>query len=271
MPRARCETVASVLLLIAALLYLGLPYEAAAGFPLDPARSYLSELAAEDQPLSLSFRLADGAAGLLAAIAAILLIATHPRWPGRTVAAAVAVFGLGTLADVVFPMACATSASAACARADAAGALGLSHQIHTVTSVVALTAVVVSAIVLVLLVWSTPPRPSALGVVLAIGTVLLIASTVAISVIALASAADGTLPAGAGYVQRVQTLLIAAYLAALVPVSRAIRRHHTPQHPATQPPAAQRPATQPPATPQDAISHSTVLQDTIRRRPESAG
>ncbi|WP_424937047.1 MULTISPECIES: DUF998 domain-containing protein [Bacteria] len=222
MRRAFFSTVPLVLLVFAAVLYLGVPYEAVAGYPLDPSRSYLSELAAADQPLAPLFRFLDGSAGALVAIAATLLLFASPRWPLRVPIVGLGVFGLGTLADVVFPMACASSLSAACARADAAGTLGIAHQVHTVTSVVALLGAVVAALSLVLLAQWTGIRPVRARILATVGATLLIGVTIAISVIALASTADGALPPGAGYVQRVQTVLLSVFLASFVPLVRAV-------------------------------------------------
>ena len=224
MRRAFFSTVPLVLLVFAAVLYLGVPYEAAAGYPLDPSRSYLSELAAADQSFAPLFRFLDGTAGTLTAIAAVLLLLASPRWPLRVPIVGLGVFGLGTLADAVFPMACASSASAVCARADAAGTLGIVHQIHTVTSVTALLGGVVAVVSLVLLVHRTGVQPVRTRVLATVGGALLIGATIAISVIALASTADGALPSGAGYVQRLQTVLLSVFLVSFVPLTRAVLR-----------------------------------------------
>ena len=224
MRRAFFSTVPLVLLVFAAVLYLGVPYEAVAGYPLDPSRSYLSELAAADQPFAPLFRFLDGSAGVLTAIAAALLLFASPRWPLRVPIAGLGVFGLGTLADVVFPMACASSASAVCARADAAGTLGIAHQVHTVTSVIALLGGVVAVVSLVVLVHRTGVQPARTRFLATAGAALLIGATAAISVVALASTAEGTLPPGAGYVQRLQTVLLSVFLACFVPLTRAVLR-----------------------------------------------
>lgn len=199
---------------IAAVLYLGLPVEALLGFPLDPASSYLSELAARDQPYSAVFRLTDGL-GAVFTLAGVVLLAMRRarRRLAACGAAALALFALATLADVILPMECATSADPECARRDAEQTLGLSHQLHLVSSVLALTAVNVSAVLLA--VFATRGR-RAVGrrplLTLLVLVAVLLGSSVIISVAALHGAADGTLPTGAGYMQRLQTASICLYL-----------------------------------------------------------
>lgn len=204
---------------IAAVLYLGLPMEAVLGFPLDPASSYLSELAAKDQPHGVAFRLADGIGAVLVLVGVTLLSARCAPPRGAPPRGAVygtvtlALFAVATIADVIFPMACATSADPECARGDAEHTLGLSHQIHLVSSALALAAVNVSAVLLSA--FATRRRRRAhqgLPVALLVLAAVLLVSSVTVSVAALAGATDGALPAGAGYLQRVQTVSVCLYL-----------------------------------------------------------
>ena len=78
----RLVTAAQVLLTLAGVLYLGVVVEAAAGWPLDPARSYLSELAALDQATSPLFRSTDVAAGTLV-VGGLALLGTAYRLARR--------------------------------------------------------------------------------------------------------------------------------------------------------------------------------------------
>lgn len=206
-----------VLLLTAAVAYSGIPWEAAAGFPLDPSRSYLSELAAADQPNGLVFRALDAATGVLI-LAALAIRGRAAATTGLTTGAAFALgaFAVLTIVDASLPMACATSASAACAQADAANTLGLSHQIHTMSSAGALTAVLVSAVLLVMaLTRDRAPRSGgirALEIVAWIVVAMLVATTVLVTVITVASTADGRLLDGGGLAQRAQVLWVSSYL-----------------------------------------------------------
>lgn len=199
---------------IAAVLYLGLPMEAVLGFPLDPASSYLSELAAKDQPHGVAFRLADGIGAVLVLVGVTLLSARCAAPRGAVYGTVtLALFAVATIADVIFPMACATSADPECARGDAEHTLGLSHQIHLVSSALALAAVNVSAVLLSA--FATRRRRRAhqgLPVALLVLAAVLLVSSVTVSVAALAGATDGALPAGAGYLQRVQTVSVCLYL-----------------------------------------------------------
>lgn len=212
----RRRTAIRVLLLIAAITYSGLPWEAATGFPLDPARSYLSELAAADQPSGVIFRALDGLTGVLVLVALALGIRT-PSSTGlvKGSAIALAAFAALTIIDASSPMACATSTSLRCAAADASNTLGLSHQIHTVSSAGALAAVVVSALLLTIATMRDRTRSSAGGRgVLFVIAGMLIAATVLVTVLALLSTEDGRLVDGGGFAQRVQVLLVSAYLVA---------------------------------------------------------
>lgn len=97
--------------------------------------SFVSELAATGQPSALLMRTGDTLTALWATIAAAA------GWKSRAFSRVSCIliwgFALFTLLDVVFPMACAPSQSAACAAGDAAGTLGLRHSIHVVTSALA--------------------------------------------------------------------------------------------------------------------------------------
>lgn len=203
-----------VLFAVASILYCGLPIEAAMGFPLNPADSYQSELAAQDQPFGLVFRLGDAIAASLVIVGTFLVFRRFAlRGLARASALGLVVFGVGTIADTTFSMECASSASAACARADALGQLGLPHQIHTVTSVVALAGVIVSLLLIVALILRTPsgarPRGSTIAL---IGAVLIVVASATISAAALWDSPTGALAEGFGYVQRFQTLMISVYL-----------------------------------------------------------
>lgn len=214
-------TIASLPLLIAAVLYLGLPLEAIVGFPLDPSRSYLSELAASDQPTSVVFRSTDLLAGGFVALGCLLMMgrgAPTNRLRTATLLALI-VFGVGTIADVVFPMACATSASERCAAADVAGTLGTVHTLHTVSSSVALTAASVAAVLLLVTVAKASPegiapvgasstRPRLLTVTVVVGVVVV--SSAVVTVMSVSALTTGVLPPGGGVAQRLQTAGISA-------------------------------------------------------------
>lgn len=205
---------ARTLLVIAAIMYSGLPWEAAVGFPLDPSRSYLSELAARDQPSASLFRLLDASAGVLILVA-LLVEPTRARARSLFTASAYALglFAAFTIIDASSPMACATSASIACARADAANTLGAAHEIHTFSSAGALAAVLSSAVLLALAVVRERPRrrPHERWVCVGVAAALF-SATVLVTVLAMCSTEGGRLVDGGGVAQRAQVILISAHL-----------------------------------------------------------
>lgn len=226
MSPARTDALTRAVFVIAALCYAGLPAEALAGFPLDVSRSYLSELSASDQPTSGVFRVFDATAGSLVLVGVFRLRRQRvdDPWPLRAALLGAAGFGALTIADAAVPMACATSADAACAAADAAGTLGVAHQVHAVTSAGASTAVIVSAVLLVAATLRRPASPRGLTAVVRIGVAVLVVATAAVTVAAIVATTTGTLPAGGGYLQRAQVLLLSGYLAALPVTTAALRR-----------------------------------------------
>ncbi|MEB4613704.1 DUF998 domain-containing protein [Leucobacter sp. M11] len=229
------KTTSLILLLAAAVTYAGVPWEALVGFPLDPARSYLSELAAVDQPTSPLFRMLDGLTGALI-LCALFLGRQKPRVRGTRSASAFtfAAFACLTLLDAASPMACATSASAQCAAADAANTLGTTHQVHTLSSSAALIAVLLSAILLAISVTRDRAPARLLERWLVLGGVgALTAVTIIVSVLAVRSMADGQLLDGGGYAQRAQVLLVSAYIAGFGIISARSRTHLLGTSPAT--------------------------------------
>ncbi|PRI11617.1 DUF998 domain-containing protein [Leucobacter massiliensis] len=205
-----------LLLIIAAITYSGVPWELAAGTPLDPSSSYLSELAAADQPSGPLFRALDLTSGALILLALLITGALNrTRGVRRAAALALAAFALLTMLDALFPMACASSVSASCARADAANQLGLAHQIHTLSSSGAVAAAVGAVILLAICAAREPLRRSggAKAAIIALAGVLAVVTAI-VSVLALLSGSDGRLVDGGGFFQRIQVLLMSASLIA---------------------------------------------------------
>ncbi|MGW7201235.1 DUF998 domain-containing protein [Streptomyces chryseus] len=206
---------AAVLLLLGAAAYSAWVLEAVLATGLDPLRTYVSELAASDQPFGGLFRSTDLVAGLLILAGALMALAGYrPRTRGDVTGwAALALFGAATAADSRLPMSCATTADAACAAREAAGLVPLTHTAHTWSSSVASTAAVVGVVALTLAARrrgrSSPLARS--GPVLAAAEV---AATVwTLSSIAAFEAGHGTWLLGAG--QRLQVLIAALWLVVL--------------------------------------------------------
>lgn len=206
----------TVLLAVAALGYCGVLWEALVGFPMDPTSTFLSELAATDQPTRWLFSATDLVSGLALLASGVLLLRSRARRGRRwVVAAAVAlvVFGTGTVLDVLSPMPCAPSVDAACAAREAAVGLGFSDQIHKVTSVVA----DVAACVLALWVVLVGLRAGA-GLVRRAAMVVGVAAlgcSLVVSVLALQVELDGG--AAPGVLQRMQTTLFSLTLLGVAP------------------------------------------------------
>lgn len=167
----------------AALLYSAwIPFQFATPGA-DAVHGYVSELAARDQPWSGSLRLTDALSGLACLLGTALTPRVAAEWPGRL---ALASFGLFTVADSAFPLDCA------CTRA----AYPLSHHLHSVTSTLA-TGAVLASMVLLSRRWRSAPAWT-----------ITVASATA-TIMTIAAMATG---AFIGTTQRVQVILIAAWL-----------------------------------------------------------
>ena len=117
------------------------------GTRLDPARSYVSELAALDQPHNAVFRIVDAVVGLVVVVAAVHVAhgtrVAAVRWAGI----ALGLFGVATLLDVAAPMTCAPSADAVCAAAEASRSV-LAFGVHEVSSLVSNAAAILAVVLL---------------------------------------------------------------------------------------------------------------------------
>lgn len=219
--------VAGVLLVVAAVAYSGLPFEAAAGFPLDPMTAYLSELAARDQPSRPLFTVVDTVAGSAATLAAILLLRAHvvvrshrSTWTPwiPTMLVLLLVFGVATVADVLNPMACAPSADVGCARAERSWELGTTHVVHLGTSGLATVAAVgVCVSLLVLLTRSRRHLPGARWWDVAPLSALVLSAVVAVIAV---SDTFGVRPPAVGWWQRGQIIAFCVTVACIVPTLR---------------------------------------------------
>jgi hypothetical protein len=140
---------------------------------LRPVRSYLSELAARDQPYHLFFQLGDVVTGLCAVVAGVLLGRVAREVP-RVARWGLVVFGVATAVDGGWTtMDCAPSVDARCARLEELGELSWRHQAHTVTSSVAVAGALLSLVALLAVLRGPARRRTGLvvAVVLAVGTV----------------------------------------------------------------------------------------------------
>ncbi|MFB7616447.1 DUF998 domain-containing protein [Kitasatospora sp. NPDC056181] len=259
--RRNARLVAAALLL-SAVAYTAWVLEVVLSTGLDPVQAYISELAAEDQPLGGLFRATDLVAGLAvltAAVTALLAARSTGRRTGEPVAgtsgarspgaargpwvvtgwAALAVFGAATAADSRLPLSCAPTSDEMCAARETAGLVPATHTAHAVTSSLAMTGALGGLVALTVAArrhgWWPPVRRY--GPWLLAGELL--ATGWSLAAIAAFEAGRGTWSLGAG--QRLQVLLVAIWLAVLAaslardgreraaeeqPAGRAARRAH---------------------------------------------
>lgn len=211
----------SVLLTLGAVAYSAWILEAALGTGLSPLSSYVSELAAQDQPYGTLFRTTDLTAGLLILAAAVGALPWLPRrWSVVVGWAGLALFGAVTVIDSRLPMSCAPTADAACAARERAGLVPAAHEAHAVTSSVAVTGALVGMVALTLAARRhglLPLLASSVGLLLVL--LELAATAWTLAAVAAFDSGYGTWALGTG--QRLQVLLIAVWLGLL---ARAVVR-----------------------------------------------
>ncbi|KMO96973.1 DUF998 domain-containing protein [Streptomyces roseus] len=185
---------------------------------LNPIETYVSELAAQDQPLGGLFRATDFTAGLLAFAGGLLGLARQLRDGSRrpwSVAgwAGVTLFGAATAADAWLPLSCTPTADPVCAARETAGLVPATHQAHAVSSSLAMTGALVGIVALTI----AARRYRRLAPLARYGPALvvleLLATVWTLTAIALFTAGRGTWALGAG--QRTQVLLVAFWLGLL--------------------------------------------------------
>lgn len=200
---------ATVTGLLAAVLQCAFLLQGLSGSRLSVVHSLVSELEARDQPDSGFFRLAS----LLAGVAAVLFAAALRRrlpagWAGSAGCRAIALFGLGSIADAAMPLDCAPSAEPVCRSLEEHGPLSWPHQAHTWSSVLGICAVIASL-------WlfgrhlHGRPQWRATAAAGRIGFGWLAGYSATVGVMAL------RYTAGVGLAQRVQILAFAAWLVLL--------------------------------------------------------
>lgn len=175
-----------------------------AGSPLSPSTTEVSLLSVPGQPLSWAFRLGDLAAGLLGlGLAVGVFAATRgsrapARVYGRLLAAALAAFGVGTVAAAAVTLSCAMERG--CQQARPA-----QDVLHDALSVLATTGTVLGCVVLLRVHSRRPTGRSVLGGGLLAVAVVVLAALQAVYFLAGAQA-------GAGWIQRGQVLGSSAWL-----------------------------------------------------------
>ncbi|MEU3632685.1 DUF998 domain-containing protein [Streptomyces fradiae] len=204
----------AVLLALGALTYSVWLLEGPLATGLDPVQSYVSELAATDQPFGALFRATDLLAGLLLLAAALpRLLAARRRFWAAGGWAALALFGAATAADSRLPLSCAPTVDALCAAREDAGLVPFGHTAHAVSSGLATTGAVTAVVALTVAArrygwWPPLARTGPLLVVLELA-----ATAWTLVGVAAFEAERGHWGLGAG--QRAQLLLLAVWLLVL--------------------------------------------------------
>ncbi|GHC66388.1 DUF998 domain-containing protein [Streptomyces flavofungini] len=219
--RSAVRTAVAALLALGAAAYTTWVLEAFLPTGLSPLRSYVSELAATDQPYGTFFRSLDFGAGVLVCAGAVLALLRGARPAGLTRGLAllttlgwvgVAVFGAATAADSRLPLSCAPTADAACAARERAGLVPAAHSAHAVSSSVAVAGALVGMVLLTVVVRKAGARAGVrAGGLLALLLGVELAATVwTLAAVAAFDAGHGTW--GLGVAQRLQLLTIAVWL-----------------------------------------------------------
>ncbi|AUG77386.1 hypothetical protein CFP65_2557 [Kitasatospora sp. MMS16-BH015] len=214
--------VIAVLLSVSALAYTAWVLEVVIGTGLDPVQAYVSELAAEDQPLGGLFRATDLVAGAAVLVAAVLaLVGLERRAWATTGWSALALFGAATVADSRLPLSCKPTLDPECAARETAGLVPATHTAHAVSSTLAMIGALAALTALTIAArrYGWWPRFARLGPWL-LGAELL-ATGWSLAAIAAFQAGRGTWSLGAG--QRLQVLLVAVSLAVLAPAVGSAR------------------------------------------------
>ncbi|WP_367048955.1 DUF998 domain-containing protein [Streptomyces sp. Je 1-332] len=218
--RARTGAV-SALLALGALAYSTWLIEPFLSTGLSPLSSYVSELAARDQPYGTLFRTTDLTAGLLVLAGAVGALRWLPRRWGTAVGwAGLALFGAATAVDSRLPLSCAPTADAACVARERAGLVPAAHAAHAVSSSVAVAGALVGMVALTLAARRHGSLLSrAYSSALLLTLLELSATAWTLTAVAAFDAGLGTWGLGVG--QRLQVLLIAVWLGLL---ARAVVR-----------------------------------------------
>ncbi|MEV6678017.1 DUF998 domain-containing protein [Streptomyces erythrochromogenes] len=209
----------ALLIGLAAAAYTAWVLEVVLSTGLNPIETYVSELAAQDQPLGGLFRATDFTAGMLAfaggllALIRLLKYAESRRLWAVVGWAGVTLFGAATAADAWLPLSCTPTADPECAARETAGLVPATHQAHAVSSTLAMTGALVGLVALTVAArrygWFAPLARYGPALVV----MELLATTWTLSAIAMFTAGRGTWALGAG--QRLQVLLVAIWLGLL--------------------------------------------------------
>ncbi|GAB92160.1 hypothetical protein GORHZ_164_00535 [Gordonia rhizosphera NBRC 16068] len=144
--------IAAALVALAGISYSSWVLEFLWSSPLDPLRSFLSELDALHRPHRDVYVAGDVIAACCAMLAAALLLLPRPHFrgfPAITAVIALAMFGVSTISDALLPIECIPGVDPGCP-SEPSGLFPQLHHIHALTStlaVVSIFAVMIAATV----------------------------------------------------------------------------------------------------------------------------
>ncbi|WP_338887166.1 DUF998 domain-containing protein [Rhodococcus sovatensis] len=207
--RAWAPWTATVLLVIAGVLYSAWVAEFFLDTGLDPAVSFLSELDAADQPYRHFFSTADLLTGImLIAAAALGLTAFMRRRLTITGWIAIGIFGAATIADSQLPIECVAANDPSCP-VEPSGLFPQLHHIHALTSTIAVFAVFTAMIAFT----AAAYRYRTLPLLRTMGLTVLAVTSLATAWLMIADNLPGS--SGLGIAQRIQVSGMSAYLVVL--------------------------------------------------------
>ncbi|MGC4934821.1 DUF998 domain-containing protein [Gordonia sp. DT30] len=152
--------------------------------PLDPLRSFMSELDAAHRPHRDVYVAGDVTTAVCAMLAGVVMFFPRPAVAGayaRAAAIALAVFGVATITDALSPIECIPHVDPDCP-SEPSGLLPQLHHIHALTSSVAVFAIFAAMILGVVAAWRTRVWPLlrlfglAILVVISVATVWMLAA-----------------------------------------------------------------------------------------------
>ncbi|MGW5521473.1 DUF998 domain-containing protein [Gordonia sp. NPDC003950] len=155
MPSRTRLAVAGVLIAAAGICYSSWVLEFFWATPLDPLRSFLSELDAAHRPHRSVYVAGDIITSICALLAAAVLWIPRPAVTGgygRGGVVALAVFGVATITDALSPIECIPNVDPNCP-SEPSGLLPQLHHVHAMTSTVAVFAIFAAMILAVTSAW----------------------------------------------------------------------------------------------------------------------
>lgn len=207
---SRDRRAVALLLLLGTLAYTAWVLEAVLSTGLAPTRTYVSELAARDQPYGALFRTTDLVAGVLVWAAGLRALLRLRPWGGWGTAgwAGLVLFGAATAVDSRLPLSCPPTVDPECAARERAGLVPVTHIAHATSSAIAVCGVLVALLSLTLAARGHAPRSLLARCGPALAGLELAATAWTLAAIAALGTADWSV----GIAQRLQVGVVGVWL-----------------------------------------------------------